>query len=327
MDLASNHYHHILSKMAFTISSSSIFFHTHPLRRRRRRRRKDPTFTPKHPHHFPISTNFTSSANPTLPLLLLTSNSTSSSAAAAAAYTTEELEKLRVLENFEYFQELESGSVRIRVMSEEETEATAGLLAESFAEWVGVPLRYVKLLGFFVKQYLIERRSAMPHTATLVGFYRHGNGEEEEEEEGELKVSGTVEVSFDRRGATNNSPPTPIAPMDCPYICNMAVKKSLRRRGIGLEMLKASEELISRMSDARMVCLHCRMIDAGPFDMYTKAGYAIVKTDSIFILLLLQRRKHLMCKYLQDSERHSEEEQEQEEEEEEEEAVVEQPTL
>ncbi|VFQ93151.1 unnamed protein product [Cuscuta campestris] len=215
-------------------------------------------------------------------------------------------------------------------MSEEETEATAGLLAESFAEWVGVPLRYVKLLGFFVKQYLIERRSAMPHTATLVGFYRHGNGEEEEEEEeGELKVSGTVEVSFDRRGATNNSPPTPIAPMDCPYICNMAVKKSLRRRGIGLEMLKASEELISRMSDTRMVYLHCRMIDAGPFNMYTKAGYAIVKTDSIFILLLLQRRKHLMRKYLQDSKRLSQEEaeQEQEEEEEEEEALVEQPTL
>lgn len=41
------------------------------------------------------------------------------------------------------------------------------------------------------------------------------------------------------------------------------------------------------------------MIDAAPFNMYAKAGYSIVKTDSILILLMLQRRKHLMCKKLQ----------------------------
>lgn len=30
--------------------------------------------------------------------------------------------------------------------------------------------------------------------------------------------------------------------------------------------------------------------------MYTKAGYNVVKTDSVLVLLMLQRRKHLMCK-------------------------------
>jgi hypothetical protein len=40
------------------------------------------------------------------------------------------------------------------------------------------------------------------------------------------------------------------------------------------------------------------MIDSAPFNMYTKAGYNIVKTDSIWVLLMLQRRKHLMCKKL-----------------------------
>jgi hypothetical protein len=52
------------------------------------------------------------------------------------------------------------------------------------------------------------------------------------------------------------------------------------------------------MSFSGEVYLHCRMIDVAPFNMYTKAGYSIVKTDSILILLMLQRRKHLMCKKL-----------------------------
>ena len=71
------------------------------------------------------------------------------------------------------------------------------------------------------------------------------------------------------------------------------------RRGIGWHLLKASEELISKMSSSREVYLHCRMIDEAPFNMYTKAGYNVVKTDSILILLMLQRRKHLMRKELQ----------------------------
>ncbi|RZC23176.1 putative mitochondrial protein isoform B [Glycine soja] len=69
-------------------------------------------------------------------------------------------------------------------------------------------------------------------------------------------------------------------------------------RGIGWHLLRASEELISQMSSAREVYLHCRIIDEAPFNMYTKADYKIVKTDSILVLLTLQRRKHLMCKKL-----------------------------
>lgn len=70
------------------------------------------------------------------------------------------------------------------------------------------------------------------------------------------------------------------------------------RRGIGWHLLKASEELISQMSPSSEIYLHCRMIDAAPLTMYTKAGYNIVKTDNILVLLTLQRRKHLMCKQL-----------------------------
>lgn len=40
------------------------------------------------------------------------------------------------------------------------------------------------------------------------------------------------------------------------------------------------------------------MIDSAPFNMYSKAGYSVFKTDSVLILLTLQRRKHLMRKQL-----------------------------
>lgn len=77
---------------------------------------------------------------------------------------------------------------------------------------------------------------------------------------------------------------------------------SISRRGIGWHLLKAGEELITKMSSSREVYLHCRIIDEGPLNMYTKAGYSIVKTDSILTLLTLQRRKHLMRKELPPSE-------------------------
>ncbi|RHN55099.1 hypothetical protein MtrunA17_Chr5g0414011 [Medicago truncatula] len=52
------------------------------------------------------------------------------------------------------------------------------------------------------------------------------------------------------------------------------------------------------MSSSGEVYLHCRMIDEALFNMYTKADYKIVTTNSILVLLMLQRRKHLMCKKL-----------------------------
>lgn len=143
--------------------------------------------------------------------------------------SNEELEKLKFLENFRYGQELESGSLWVRVMRAEEMDAIVALLAESFAESMHWPSGYLSLLRFLVKQYLIERRSLMPHTATLIGFYRgKENGVLEEEEEEEEQLAGTVEVCFDKRGA-NASPPTPTAPKNSPYISNMTVKNLLRR--------------------------------------------------------------------------------------------------
>lgn len=75
------------------------------------------------------------------------------------------------------------------------------------------------------------------------------------------------------------------------------------RRSIGWHLLQASEQLISQMTISRDIYLHCRMIDTVPLNMYKKAGYRVIKTDSLFTLLTFQRRKHLMCKKL--PERHN----------------------
>ncbi|KAJ0257723.1 Acyl-CoA N-acyltransferase [Hirschfeldia incana] len=206
-----------------------------------------------------------------------------------------ELEKLKSLEGFAYFQELESGTMWVRVMRQEEMDSTVSLLAESFGESMMLPSGYQSVLRFLVKQYLIERREVLPHAVTLVGFFRRKASDGDEEEV--VEMAGTVEVCLDKRGA-NASPPSPTPPKESPYVCNMTVKEDLRRRGIGWHLLKASEELITQLSPSKDVYLHCRMVDEAPFSMYKKAGYEVVKTDTVLVLLMLQRRKHLMRKKL-----------------------------
>ncbi|XP_074295974.1 GCN5-related N-acetyltransferase 5, chloroplastic isoform X2 [Silene latifolia] len=211
--------------------------------------------------------------------------------------TNNELKNLDFLHNYTYSCKLPSGYLCIRAMNDFQVDMIVGLLAESFAESMGLPNMYLTVLGFLVKQYLIERRTLLPHAVTLIAFFR----EDEDEcgrEDGDIgELAGTVEVSFNQKGA-NASPPTPTPPKNYPYICNMTVKNQYRRRGIGWHLLKASEELIANMGLSREVYLHCRLIDIAPFSMYKKAGYEVVKTDSLLILLTLQRRKHLMCKQL-----------------------------
>uniref|UniRef100_A0A804QQ50 N-acetyltransferase domain-containing protein n=1 Tax=Zea mays TaxID=4577 RepID=A0A804QQ50_MAIZE len=170
---------------------------------------------------------------------------------------------------------------------------------------LGPAQRYAQLLTFVIRRYLHDRRGLAPHAAVLMGFYRPtdvgaGNANAAPEydkgeggDEGEMAC--TAEVSFDAVGAPG-APPTP--PLNFPYICNMTVKTPLRRRGIGKQLLKACKDLVFKMNDKRRVYLHYRIIDRVPFNMYTKAGYSIIQTDSILVWLSLQKRKYLMSKEL-----------------------------
>lgn len=104
-------------------------------------------------------------------------------------------------------------------------DITVGLLAEPVAESMLLPSSFVPALKYLLKQYLVERITQMPHMATLIGFYRETTEGGKEEQ---VQLAGTVEVFFDKWGA-HASPPSPTPPKGSPYICNMAVKKSLRR--------------------------------------------------------------------------------------------------
>lgn len=200
----------------------------------------------------------------------------------------QELEKLESLEKFVYEHRFDHGCLVIKAMDSEHMEDTIELLTESFAELMWGPLTYKPLLKFTIRDHMMERRALVPHAITLVGLYA--------EREGEWTFCGTVEISLNSKGASKFHT-TPVPPKSSPYLFNMAVNKDLRRRGIGWQLLKASEKLVTHMGSGEMY-LHCRMIDTAPFNMYTKAGYEVVETDSILTLLTLQRRKHLMYKKL-----------------------------
>ncbi|XP_028551500.1 uncharacterized protein LOC110092118 isoform X2 [Dendrobium catenatum] len=168
------------------------------------------------------------------------------------------LYRLQTIDKYKREGPLGGGWLEIRPMEDGEIDPIIQLLSESFIESMGMPPRYVPLLTFIVRQYVMGRRLLLPHAVMLVGFYRDDGKEPE--------LACTAEISFDTFGA-NVAPPTPLPPKDCPYICNMAVKKDLRR-----------------------------VIDTGPLKLYKKAEYKIVKTDSRLVWLTLQRRKHLLEK-------------------------------
>ncbi|WOL19861.1 hypothetical protein Cni_G28663 [Canna indica] len=319
---------HVIGFHASTSSSSILGVSSISLRRKRKKKKMasmgcppiplslsiDSTLRPflvsSSPHSpSPPSTSFPSSSHPSLhkscpfPFLKLLRSFSSPQPVAPAALLTpprpgtfldpDDLRALQTLRDFSVDIELDRGGgfLEIRPMEADELDATALLLAESFAESMLVPARYVSFLAILVKQYVEERMALAPHAAMLLGFYRERGAE------GAAQLAASAEISFDARGA-NANPPTPVPPKEYPYICNMAVKMPLRRRRIGWHLLKGCEELITRMKAERRVYLHCRVVDKIPFEMYQKAGYKVVDADNALIWLTLQRRKYLMFKDL-----------------------------
>eukprot|EP00252_Welwitschia_mirabilis_P007299 TRINITY_DN18549_c0_g1_i2.p1 TRINITY_DN18549_c0_g1~~TRINITY_DN18549_c0_g1_i2.p1 ORF type:complete len:322 (+),score=53.08 TRINITY_DN18549_c0_g1_i2:296-1261(+) len=203
-----------------------------------------------------------------------------------ALFDEQEVKMLEILESFEYKHAFDDGPLVVKFMNSEYMSSTEDLLTESFVDLMWGPLTYRPILKLSVRENMLDRRSIIPHSATLVALHAPNQGD--------WVLVGTVELSFNAKGSSPLMP-TPIPPKDAPYLCNMAVDKKFRRRGIGKHLLMASEKLVQEMGSNEMY-LHCRIIDLVPFGMYTKAGYNVVQTDNIFALLTLQRRRHLLYK-------------------------------
>ncbi|KAH7365531.1 hypothetical protein KP509_18G033200 [Ceratopteris richardii] len=190
------------------------------------------------------------------------------------------------------------GRLVIRALRVEQMKDVEILLTDSYAELMWGPLTYKPALAWVLSTYLRERQACLPHAVTLVGLYEPSeNTKSDIGSKPKWCVSGAVEISFNSLGKPKNMQ-TPLPPEDAPFMSNMAVSKTYRRRGIGRELLKAAEELVLQLGGHELY-LHCRMIDEAPLTMYTKSGYSVVATDNVFSLLLFQRRKHLMYKRLE----------------------------
>lgn len=120
----------------------------------------------------------------------------------------------------------------IQALRKEHMKATEELLVDSFAELMGGLLTYRPLLSLTVKQYVRERRAALPQAVTLVGLYAPAEdnpsmGLMDDRWSGNWIVAGTVELSFCVTG--HPYLPNPPPPPNAPYICNMAVSRDYRR--------------------------------------------------------------------------------------------------
>eukprot|EP00249_Psilotum_nudum_P009199 c21774_g1_i1 orf=108-1583(+) len=212
-----------------------------------------------------------------------------------------ELHNMKLMQKFDYTHCSSKGKLVVRALRIEQFEGTKAVLTDSFADLMWGFLSYRPLLSWIVGNYLRERQAFLPHAVTLVGLYAPS---EENEVVGcvvdrsvsNWLLAGTVEISFNAKGQPG-SLSTPPPPKDAPFLCNMAVRKNYRRRGIGWQLLMAAEELTLQMGQKEMY-LHCQLADYAPLSMYKKAGYQIVKTDSILSLLAFQQRRYLMRKSL-----------------------------
>ncbi|XP_002990214.2 uncharacterized protein LOC9647651 [Selaginella moellendorffii] len=188
------------------------------------------------------------------------------------------------LNAFSYSGSCKDGSlVSVEVLKPKHSKGTVEVLTDSFCDLLWGPLTYRPLLRMIVQENLIETQKLFPKNVILVALYEQSSAK---------VVVGTVEVYLSSAGVSSPNPPP-----DAPFLCNMAVKQNYRRKGIAGQLLKAAEELAVTMGSNEMY-LHCRLIDKVPLGIYQRAGYEVVSTSSVFSLLVLQRRKHLMRKRL-----------------------------
>lgn len=216
--------------------------------------------------------------------------------------------------NYRYKVKVANGSILVRPLTHSWVHACGGLLTGAFADAMGYVPMYRTYLRHQIRQYLYRHADMPPKAVVLVALLMPEDDTEgyssnsepsstsdsvaevstsgQEQEEGATLV-GTVELSF--AASTRARYLTLNAPVNCAYLCNMAVDANYRRRGYGNILLDAADD-ITKIAGEKDIFLHLRFQDAAPASLYKQAGYVSDKADSFLVRLLGLDRRYLMKK-------------------------------
>lgn len=226
--------------------------------------------------------------------------------------------------NYRHKVKVANGSVLVRPLTHAWVHDCGGLLTGAFADAMGYVPMYRTYLRHQIRQYLYRHADMPPKAIVLVALLipetasdsqdsctsqetSNSDAEPEasisrqdpeastsgqEQEQGAILV-GTVELSF--AASTRARYLTLNAPVNCAYLCNMAVDANYRRRGYGNILLDAADD-VAKLAGETQIYLHLRFQDAAPASLYKQAGYVSDKADSFLVRLLGLDRRYLMKK-------------------------------
>lgn len=206
----------------------------------------------------------------------------------------------------------------IHPLNEAWVEATADVLTDAFADSMGYVSAYRNFLRRQIRAYVQGNLALPPKAVILVAILVPENlGKNNEDNSasndetatiGVVKSSqessckgaaatliGAVEVSFAESTRTRHL--TLNAPMDRPYICNLAVSASWQRQGFGTALMEAAEDVVSLMGED-CTYLHLRFKDAPARALYERCGYISIADDNFLLALIGLDRRRLMFKRL-----------------------------
>ncbi|KAL3148589.1 hypothetical protein ABBQ38_014020 [Trebouxia sp. C0009 RCD-2024] len=217
--------------------------------------------------------------------------------------------------NYRHQVEVAGGSILVRPLTQAWVDECGALLTGAFADAMGYVPMYRTYLRHQIRQYLHRHADMPPKAIVLVALLIPEQASRDEtstadddsasgpnaepstsgqnQEEQNARLVGTVELSF--AASTRARYLTLNAPVNCAYLCNMAVDANYRRRGYGNILLDAADDM-AKIAGEKEIFLHLRFQDAAPASLYKQAGYVSDKADTFLVRLLGLDRRYLMKK-------------------------------
>lgn len=178
----------------------------------------------------------------------------------------------------------ESLAIAIRVAEVEDIESLAEILTQSFHSFKGVLVWLKPLLKLGIYEDLSSRLKAYsPHYVCLVAVAATGTDKEQ--------IVGTIEINLRSPKLWFSTQKKNIYP----YISNLAVSSSFRRRGIARQLL-AQCDCIALGWGCRDLNLHVLENNQRARDLYCGSGYEFDLAESTWIGWLFKLPRRLLLK-------------------------------